>query len=132
MTDLGHPDDLVTLVAKPSEFEAHALVAVLREAGIEAFAFGAMRAALPFSERLTPVPVQVRQVDLERAQAALKQNVADSMDLDWDDVDVGERLDDLPLKRSEGMRGFLSAGFFLAIFAIVCLVLLAIYLILGP
>jgi hypothetical protein len=39
------------------------------------------------------VPVQVRRVDLERAQVALKKNIADSVDLDWNEVDVGQPQD---------------------------------------
>lgn len=128
MNNLAHPDDLVTLITKPTEFEAHALVAVLREAGVEAFAFGALRAALPWGERLAAVPVQVRQTDLERAQAALKQNIAESMDLNWNEVDVGERVDDLPLARRAAMPLFIKAGYLLAVLALVCFVLLSFYL----
>ncbi len=35
-----NPENLVTVTSTPTEFEAHTIVAVLREAGIEAFAFG--------------------------------------------------------------------------------------------
>jgi hypothetical protein len=82
-------DDLVTLVVKPTEFEAKTLVAVLEEEGIKAVAFGAASAVMPLGIRITPVPVQVRRADLDRAKAALQMNIADSVDLDWDEVDVG-------------------------------------------
>lgn len=114
-------DELVTLTTRPTEFEAHALVAVLEDAGIDAVAFGAMRAALPLSERLTSVPVQVRRRDLERAQEALKQNIEDSVDLDWDEVDVGERVDALPLTTREGMPLIPKLGFIAAIVVLVVL-----------
>lgn len=109
-----HPDDLVTLTTRPTEFEAEAVVAVLAEAGIEAVAFGAIRTALPLSDKITPVPVQVRLRDLEAARAALKQNVADSVDLDWDEVDVGERIDNLPLTAREGLPLLALVGYICA------------------
>ena len=98
MTSPGHEhdDDLVTLTTRATEFEAQTLVAVLQEAGINAFAFGAIPAMEPLGQRLTPAVVQVRRADLQLAQAALNQNVADSVDLDWNEVDVGESEDDAP------------------------------------
>ncbi len=98
-----YPDDLVTLTTTETDFQAGILVAVLDNAGIKAFSFGAVSAMEPLGKRLTPVVVQVRQADVDRARAALAQNVADSVDLDWDQVDVGERVDDLPLTTREGM-----------------------------
>jgi hypothetical protein len=113
--DLKNPNYLVTLVTKPTEFEAHALVAVLREAGIEAFVFGGLHALLPLSEMVTPVPVQVRRADLEAARAAMEQNVADSVDLDWNLVDVGQRIDNVPLTTRSGMPLLARIGFGMAL-----------------
>ena len=90
----SHDDDLVTLATRATEFEAQTLVAVLAEAGIEACAFGAIPAMEPLGQRLTPAVVQVRRSDVQLAEAALKQNVADSVDLDWNEVDVGQMEDD--------------------------------------
>ena len=39
----------------------------------------------------------VKPEDLERAKEILDNCVADSVDLDWDEVDVGEREDYLPV-----------------------------------
>src|SRR5688572_3109245 len=86
----GHPDDLVTLTTTETVFQAGIIVAVLDEAGIQAFSFDGLSALYPLGQRLTPAVVQVRRADLERARAALNQNVADSVDIDWDEVDVGE------------------------------------------
>lgn len=99
-----HPDDLVTLTTADNEFAAGTLVAVLREAGIEAVAFDRVQMAGLTDIKGARVPVQVRAADLERAQAALKQNVADSVDLDWDEVDVGEPEDDLPIAHPHDER----------------------------
>ena len=96
MTEATPSDDLVTLTTAASEFEAQAIVAVLQEAGIEAFAFGAVQAWYPLAGQIA-VPVQVRQADVDRAEVALKQNVADSIDLDWNDVDLGQTEDDVPV-----------------------------------
>ena len=126
------PDELVTLTTRPTEFEANVLVAVLEEAGIEAFAFGAMRAALPLSERLTSVPVQVRRRDLEQAKAALAQNVADSVDLDWDEVDVGERDDNLPLTQRNGLPLIPRIGLLTVILIVAIVAALAIVRLVMP
>lgn len=91
-------DKLVTLAQVKSEFEANMLVAVLADAGVEAFAFGGAYSAIPLSSRFLRVPVQVRESDLEVAKATIAKNIADSVDLDWDEVDVGERDDSLPLR----------------------------------
>ena len=91
--------DLVTLTTAETPFEAHTVVMVLKNAGIEAAAYDKADAGFGFS--LSPgvksVPVQVRREDLERARDALKTNISDSVDLDWDEVELGEREDNLPL-----------------------------------
>ena len=102
-------DDLVTLTTRPSEFEANTVVAVLQEAGIEAFAFG-VSALTPLGLRIGGCPVQVRQADLDRAKKALAQNVADSVDIDWDEIDVGQREDNLPLTSRRGMPWLARVG----------------------
>ncbi|MHC5023804.1 MAG: putative signal transducing protein [Planctomycetota bacterium] len=91
------PDDLVTILTPATEFEAHTLAAVLKEAGIESRVFGTTWSGTSMVDGKIGVPLQVRRADAERAKAALEQNVEDSVDLDWDEVDVGEREDDLPL-----------------------------------
>lgn len=113
------PDALATLRTVGSEFEAHTLVAVLREEGIEAHVFAAMHASLPLGQRYFGVPVQVRRADLERARAALEKNATDSVDLDWDEVDVGEREDQLPLTPVNRMPLLARIGFALAVAVVV-------------
>lgn len=90
-------DRLVTLKEAESEFAAGLIVATLKEAGIEAVAFGAIRLAYPFDARGGQIPVQVRARDEEAAREALAKRAEDSVDIDWDEVDVGEREDDGPL-----------------------------------
>ncbi len=97
------PDELATLITTRHGFEAHVIVAVLQEAGIDARAFDAIQTSLPLGGGFTGVPVQVRRGDLARAKEALKNNLSDSIDLDWEQVDVGERVDRLPLTTRRGM-----------------------------
>jgi len=123
MTHAQSNHDLVTLTVKPNEFAAESVVAVLDEAGIPAWTFGLGQAALPLGERLIGVPVQVRKADLERAKEALKQQVADSVDIDWDSVDVGERADDLPLTSRRRMPLMVRLGFVLAVSLMVIMLL---------
>ena len=65
------------------------------------------------------MPVQVRRADLERARAALEKNTSDSVDLDWDEVDVGEREDHLPLTPVNRMPLLARIGFALAVAVVV-------------
>jgi hypothetical protein len=115
-------DDLVTVVTCATEFEAATKVAVLQDAGIESFAFGAAHAALPLQARFLQVPVQVRAADLERAQAILDDNRRDAPSIDWDRVDVGERDDALPLRASGHMPWPAKIGFALAMLVLAVMV----------
>ncbi len=117
-------DDLVTVATGANEFEAGTLAAVLREQGIETHVFGAVHSSLAFNAKFTRVPVQVRRRDLERARLALEQNIADSVDIDWDEVDVGERVDRVPLKRVPGSMPLLPRlGFLAAVLLVIVFVL---------
>jgi hypothetical protein len=107
-------DDLVTVLTCASEFEAETKIIVLKEAGIEAFSFGAVHGALPLSLKALQVPVQVRAGDADRARAVLAENKIESAGVDWDSVDVGEREDDLPLRKPGRMPLLARIGFVLA------------------
>lgn len=125
MTD-DDPDGLVTVTTTDTEFQAGILVAVLEDVGIKAFSFGAVAAMEPYGKRLMPVVVQVRREDFEKAKAALVQNVADSVDLDWDEVDVGERVDDLPLTETNRMPFVPRLALILAVLLLVVVVVLTV------
>jgi len=99
MTESREHHDVAEVVHCRTEFEAHAKAAVLAEAGIEARVVtdgpswaGMMR----LSRTEHGAGVWVPREALESARAALAQNVADSVDLDWDEVDVGQVEDDVP------------------------------------
>jgi len=91
------PDDLVTIITTETEFEAETLALVLRNAGIEAVSFGSTFSALPVQQHWNRVPLQVRRRDAERAKAHLRAVKSESVDIDWDSVDIGERVDRTPL-----------------------------------
>ena len=94
-------DPLVQVAVAETEFAAQTKAAVLHDEGIDAFVFSAERAwtgGLAIASTSPGVPVWVKESDLERAKSTLNQRIADSVDLDWDEVDVGEpeQLDTSP------------------------------------
>lgn len=93
-------DQLVTIAQLASPFEADALAAALEAQGIEALAVHAntIEAGLPLSKN-HPAIVVVHEDDRDRALEALKDIRSASTEIDWDDVDTGERVDDLPLHK---------------------------------
>ncbi len=93
-------DDPTVVVRVPTEFEAQTIATILRSGGIEASVFTdapSWTGQIPISPSARGSAVVVRRADLQRAQAILRESEQDSVDLDWDEVDVGEREDDLPL-----------------------------------
>ena len=88
------PDQLVTITMATSEFTAHILIAILDDAGIEAMSFGSTGTTLGVTGQIANprwgVPVQVRRRDADAAKAVLLANRRDSIDIDWDMVDVGQ------------------------------------------
>ena len=120
-------DHLETLLVATSEFAANAIVVVLADAGIDACAFGMIQGGLgfPLGHHLTGwgTPVQVRASDLENARRALDQARRDSLDIDWDSVELGEP-EGIPAPKTTGMP--IPARFASVVTAIMVLVLLAV------
>ena len=87
-------DDLVALMRTGSGGEAMALAALLDDAGIRTLIVESTPAGL--TGVLGPGAVlRVRRDDRERARRVLED--AASVDIDWDEVDLGDREDRLPL-----------------------------------
>ena len=82
--------DLVTLVAPQTEFEANILAIVLRDNGIDAFVFAlpAVGIGVNLIQGTTGVPLQVRKEDLEVARQILLDNKRNSIDIDWDELEL--------------------------------------------
>jgi hypothetical protein len=124
------PDQLVTLTTATSEFGAHLLIAILDDGGVQAFTFGSTGTTLGVTGQSTNprwgAPVQVRRGDLDKAREVLLANRRDSIDIDWDQVDVGteSRLDDGSTKSTTPPLARL--GWLLAVTLVVLGLLLAI------
>jgi hypothetical protein len=85
------PDMLVTLTTARTEFEGANLVNVLKAAGIPARVFAATANTMQWEAGYSdPIKVQVRRQDLERAGEEIRRNKQASVDLDWDEIDVGQ------------------------------------------
>ena len=120
-------DDLVTLLTATSEFAANSLVIVLEDAGIPAFAFSSAQnifGVTGMSGNLLSTAVQVRREDLERAKAALESNRIDSVDIDWDAIDVGEPVEQIRPPRS-GLPLMATLGMVVAALALLSGLILA-------
>jgi hypothetical protein len=89
-------NELVTLVAPPTEFEANILAIVLKDNGIEAFVFGGPGLAIgvSFNQGTIGVPLQVRSCDVEKATQILIDNKRHSIDIDWDELQSFGKNDD--------------------------------------
>ncbi|MFM9996516.1 MAG: hypothetical protein ACKVU4_12045 [Phycisphaerales bacterium] len=84
------PDTLVDLTTARTAFEAEMIAESLRAQGIPAEAFTTAGTMLQWDIAGTqPMRVQVRRRDLDAATAALRAIRAESVDLDWDEVDTG-------------------------------------------
>ncbi len=121
--------DLVTLITVPSEFEANLLAIVLRDNGIEAFVFASSASGIgvPFSGGTIGIPLQVRADDITKATQVLAANKRDSIDIDWDELELeGSNID---VHESAMMSVPAKVAFFIT--AIVLLVGMAIALFLA-
>lgn len=101
------PDTLVDLTSARSEFEASMIVEALKARGIPAFTFSNAGMTLQWEVAATnPFRVSVRRQDVDAAKEILRAVKAESVDIDWSEVDVGERQDLAPPeKKSEPFQG---------------------------
>lgn len=84
-----------------SKFAAEALVILLAEFDIPADSPGVLSenyTSLQPKQGVGAYPVLVRESQLELARLTIEDARSDAKDLDWEQVDVGERCDNLPLK----------------------------------
>lgn len=92
-------ENLAVVLAGVHEFEAQAKVALLAERGIQATivweSLWSQGGVLPHARRAS---VCVRRDQADHAADILRRAAGETGDIDWDQVDVGEREDDLPLR----------------------------------
>lgn len=95
----GAPGEGEAVVVRQAanEFEAGVLSSVLDEAGVPNRVIEGDGASLGVfgATGFRPRSVVVAAADADRARAALDAKKADSVDIDWDEVDVGEPADPL-------------------------------------
>lgn len=93
--------DPVTVATTATEFEAQTKAAVLEAEGITCRVVSnspSWTGQVALSASGAGAVVLVAAEDADRAGDILKDRIADSVDLDWDEIDVGEREDTLPLR----------------------------------
>ncbi|MEO1716508.1 MAG: hypothetical protein AAFR76_05295 [Planctomycetota bacterium] len=85
------PDTLIPVADAPGHAAAHAMASALRDAGLQAFVFDTARTTLQWESPavINPWQVHVRRADAERAAEILRNNRDESIDIDWEEVDVG-------------------------------------------
>lgn len=84
-------DDLVVLTSASSEIQASLYCSILDSQGIPSVGPNSAATTLRWEVGSTdPYRVYVRRADLERARSAISRERADSVDIDWDEVDVGD------------------------------------------
>src|SRR5882672_5763286 len=89
------PEILVPLTSARTGFEAETIAQALNAHGVPAQVFGlsaqVMQWELGYHDA---IKVMVRRGDLETASDILKAIKAESVDIDWSEVDVGDRAPD--------------------------------------
>lgn len=89
------PNILVVLTSVRSDFEAQTIAEAVRAHGIPAEVFGtAARVAQWELGMSNEIQVMVRRCDLEAASMVLRGIKAESVDIDWNEVDVGQPVDE--------------------------------------
>lgn len=93
---MASPQDLVPVTDAAGPAEAHIIASMLRESGVEAFVFDTANQTLQWDAPriINPYLVHVQREDLDRARQLIKSNREESVDLDWDEVDVGSTGDE--------------------------------------
>lgn len=93
---MSREKDLVTLIVPQSEFEANLLAIVLHDHGIDAVVFSSahLGTGVPLSHGRFGVPLQVCREDVEEARQILLENRRDSVDIDWDELELEGSADD--------------------------------------
>lgn len=94
--------------------EAHIVASMLRESGVEAFVFDTANQTLQWDAPriINPYLIHVKHEDLDRARQLIKSNREESVDLDWDEVDVGEPVDEIAEQTARHQTSDQQAGYF--------------------
>ena len=94
MNSTEHPQgQLVKLASVPTEVEAAPIVAALKSAGISATMTGAFTASF-IAEAPGEIAVKVFAADEKAAKKILEKFNLENDAIDWDQVDVGDPVDE--------------------------------------
>ncbi len=132
MTHDDDQSDLARVVQTATEFEAHAKAAVLHEEGIDARVIcdaPTWTGHLSLGHNDFVASVWVRREDLEAAQQLLEQTVADSVDIDWDEVNVGQPEDETSGEYNQSMPAPAKFAFLVTLIVVLVSLVLAVVLI---
>lgn len=134
--DRPEQEELVELTTTVNETEAGVLRAVLESEGIESWQHAADGASLGVfgASLLTPTRILVRKSQAVEARQRLDARREDSVDLDWNEVDVGEPADELArrIATRESAHGDSPGSFSVPRGVVLGVVLLAVTLLTGP
>ncbi len=94
MNSTEHPQgQLVTLASVPKEADAAPIVAALKSAGISATMTGGFTAGF-IAEAPGEIAIKVFSVDEKAARKVMEKFDLENDAIDWDQVDVGDPVDD--------------------------------------
>lgn len=123
------PEILVPLTSARTGFEAETIAQALNAHGVPARVFGiaaqVMQWELGYHDA---IKVMVRRGDLETAKDILKAIKAESVDIDWSEVEVGEGEPDSTAEPPKRVRRLVPIGVGIAILVVVVTVMLLGYL----
>ena len=128
------PADLAPAATGADEFEAQTKAAVLEAEGIDAFVFTAERnwtGGVGLAKSEAGVAVWVKREDIARAKQILRERAEDARSIDWEQVDVGERVDSLPLRSGAHVPWLPKIGFYLAVGIVILSAVVAILVMLA-
>jgi len=100
MNAMDSSDRLVPLEHFSTEFAARSLAALLADRDIETIVsgnYGSIFSIRRISGSAASFTVQIRQSQLELARLTIEDARADAAEIDWDQIDLGERTDNIPL-----------------------------------
>lgn len=121
MTHDDDQSDLARVAQTATEFEAHAKAAVLHEEGIDAKVIcdsPSWTGQIGLGHHESIASVWVRREDLEAATLALEQIIADSIDIDWDDINVGQPEDESNGEYIQGMPATAKFAFIVTLIVV--------------
>ncbi len=132
MTHDDEQSDLARAARTATEFEAHAKAAVLHEEGIDAKVIcdsPTWTGQISLGHNEYNASVWVRREDLEAAEQLLKQTIADSVDIDWDDVNVGQPEEESSGEYSQSMPATAKFAFIVTLIVVLLGLALSVVLI---